>query len=166
MEVVVSKMSMTGLSFGLIDLILNSVSEATPYWDFWCQTASNALCHFSDWVGAQFTLIFYLCAYKLFLILISNFRGPSTLATFVAVYALFGPTFPGSYDKDRGVYTLFYPVYTRRYLSKILFIFLWKFVFFHAEISLVSVFCRVYLSLFQFPPSIQIAAMMEKVSYQ
>ncbi|DAD49670.1 TPA_asm: hypothetical protein HUJ06_031973 [Nelumbo nucifera] len=35
--------------------------------------------------------------------------GPSTLATFVAVYALFGPTFPGIYDKDRGVYTLFYP---------------------------------------------------------
>ncbi|XP_038718852.1 UPF0183 protein At3g51130-like isoform X2 [Tripterygium wilfordii] len=35
--------------------------------------------------------------------------GPSTLATFVAVYALFGPTFPGSYDKDRGVYSLFYP---------------------------------------------------------
>ncbi|KAA3457534.1 UPF0183 protein isoform X2 [Gossypium australe] len=35
--------------------------------------------------------------------------GPSTLATFVAVYALFGPTYPGTYDKDRGVYTLFYP---------------------------------------------------------
>ncbi|XP_031110279.1 UPF0183 protein At3g51130 [Ipomoea triloba] len=35
--------------------------------------------------------------------------GPSTLATFVAVYALFGPTYPGKYDKDRGVYTLFYP---------------------------------------------------------
>ncbi|KAJ6839065.1 UPF0183 protein-like isoform X2 [Iris pallida] len=35
--------------------------------------------------------------------------GPSTLATFVAVYALFGPTFPGIYDKERGVYTLFYP---------------------------------------------------------
>ncbi|KAJ4714261.1 UPF0183 protein [Melia azedarach] len=35
--------------------------------------------------------------------------GPSTLATFVAVYALFGPTFPGVYDKDRSVYTLFYP---------------------------------------------------------
>ncbi|KAF8406502.1 hypothetical protein HHK36_008591 [Tetracentron sinense] len=35
--------------------------------------------------------------------------GPSTLATFVAVYALFGPTFPGIYDKDRGLYTLFYP---------------------------------------------------------
>lgn len=34
------------------------------------------------------------------------------LATFVAVYALFGPTFPGIYDKDRGVYTLFYPVCT------------------------------------------------------
>ena len=37
-------------------------------------------------------------------------RGPSSLATFVAVYALFGPTFPGICDKDRGVYTLFYPV--------------------------------------------------------
>uniref|UniRef100_A0A2N9IB14 Uncharacterized protein n=1 Tax=Fagus sylvatica TaxID=28930 RepID=A0A2N9IB14_FAGSY len=35
--------------------------------------------------------------------------GPSTLATFVAVYALFGPTFPGIYDKVRGVYNLFYP---------------------------------------------------------
>ncbi|GFY87977.1 hypothetical protein Acr_05g0016160 [Actinidia rufa] len=35
--------------------------------------------------------------------------GPSTLATFVAVYALFGPTFPGIYDKHRGGYTLFYP---------------------------------------------------------
>ncbi|EYU24078.1 hypothetical protein ABFS83_12G002500 [Erythranthe nasuta] len=35
--------------------------------------------------------------------------GPSTLATFVAVYALFGPTYPGIYDKERGVYTLFYP---------------------------------------------------------
>ncbi|GFY93946.1 hypothetical protein Acr_09g0003920 [Actinidia rufa] len=35
--------------------------------------------------------------------------GPSTLATFVAVYSLFGPTFPGTYDKDRGVYTLLYP---------------------------------------------------------
>lgn len=35
--------------------------------------------------------------------------GPSTLATFVAVYSTFGPTFPGIYDKDRGVYTLFYP---------------------------------------------------------
>ncbi|XP_076960128.1 PHAF1 protein At3g51130-like isoform X2 [Bidens hawaiensis] len=35
--------------------------------------------------------------------------GPSTPATFVAVYAVFGPTFPGIYDKDRGVYTLFYP---------------------------------------------------------
>ncbi|XP_047956532.1 PHAF1 protein At3g51130-like isoform X2 [Salvia hispanica] len=35
--------------------------------------------------------------------------GASTLATFVAVYALFGPTYPGIYDKDLGVYTLFYP---------------------------------------------------------
>ncbi|XP_062219872.1 PHAF1 protein At3g51130-like [Phragmites australis] len=36
--------------------------------------------------------------------------GPATLATFAAVYALFGPTFPGIYDKERGIYTLFYPV--------------------------------------------------------
>ncbi|KAL1316505.1 UPF0183 protein At3g51130 isoform X2 [Arachis ipaensis] len=35
--------------------------------------------------------------------------GPSTLATFVAVYALFGPTYPGIFDKERGIYTLFYP---------------------------------------------------------
>ncbi|KAL5713411.1 hypothetical protein ACHQM5_015487 [Ranunculus cassubicifolius] len=39
----------------------------------------------------------------------STIGGPSVLATFVKVYALFGPTFPGIYDKDRGVYTLFYP---------------------------------------------------------
>ncbi|WZZ17117.1 hypothetical protein YC2023_110206 [Brassica napus] len=39
----------------------------------------------------------------------STIGGPSTLATFVAVYALFGPTFPGIYDKERGVYALFYP---------------------------------------------------------
>uniref|UniRef100_A0A0D6R3Y6 Uncharacterized protein n=1 Tax=Araucaria cunninghamii TaxID=56994 RepID=A0A0D6R3Y6_ARACU len=35
--------------------------------------------------------------------------GPSTLATFATVYKVCGPTFPGSYDADRGVYTLFYP---------------------------------------------------------
>ncbi|CAN7012873.1 unnamed protein product [Brassica rapa subsp. trilocularis] len=39
----------------------------------------------------------------------SMIGGPSTMATFVAVYALFGPTFPGIYDKERGVYSLFYP---------------------------------------------------------
>ncbi|EEF30859.1 conserved hypothetical protein [Ricinus communis] len=43
--------------------------------------------------------------------------GPSTLATFVAVYALFGPTFPGIYDKDKGVYTLFYPFFFSNYIS-------------------------------------------------
>ncbi|XP_019422530.1 PREDICTED: UPF0183 protein At3g51130-like isoform X2 [Lupinus angustifolius] len=35
--------------------------------------------------------------------------GPATLATFIAVYALFGPTYPGVYDGERGFYTLFYP---------------------------------------------------------
>ncbi|KAJ8443631.1 hypothetical protein Cgig2_019613 [Carnegiea gigantea] len=35
--------------------------------------------------------------------------GQTTLATFIAVYQLFGPTYPGTYDKDRGVYYLFYP---------------------------------------------------------
>ncbi|PRQ29737.1 hypothetical protein RchiOBHm_Chr5g0017051 [Rosa chinensis] len=33
---------------------------------------------------------------------ISTFRGPSTLATFIVVYALFGPTCPGIYDQGRG----------------------------------------------------------------
>lgn len=37
-------------------------------------------------------------------------RGPSVAATFVAVYALFGPTFPGTYNMKRCIYTLFYPV--------------------------------------------------------
>lgn len=53
---------------------------------------------------------FYYMQSGILLNFISAFRGPSTLATFVAVYALFGPTFPGIYDKDRGVYTLLYPV--------------------------------------------------------
>ncbi|KAJ7533532.1 hypothetical protein O6H91_13G054000 [Diphasiastrum complanatum] len=39
----------------------------------------------------------------------SSIGGPSIAATFVAVYALFGPTFPGTYDKKRCIYTLFYP---------------------------------------------------------
>ncbi|XP_074381495.1 LOW QUALITY PROTEIN: PHAF1 protein At3g51130 [Apium graveolens] len=36
-------------------------------------------------------------------------EGPSTPATFAAVHPLFGPTFPGIYDKDRAVNHLFYP---------------------------------------------------------
>ncbi|KAL3680902.1 hypothetical protein R1sor_023858 [Riccia sorocarpa] len=39
----------------------------------------------------------------------SSIGGPSIAATFVAVYALFGPTFPGVYDKQRSIYSLFYP---------------------------------------------------------
>ncbi|KAG6541426.1 hypothetical protein Mapa_017204 [Marchantia paleacea] len=39
----------------------------------------------------------------------SSIGGPSIAATFVAVYALFGPTFPGVYDKQRSTYSLFYP---------------------------------------------------------
>ncbi|XP_010679842.2 PHAF1 protein At3g51130 [Beta vulgaris subsp. vulgaris] len=35
--------------------------------------------------------------------------GPSTLATFVAVYQLFGPTYPGIFDKERSIYNLLYP---------------------------------------------------------
>lgn len=49
--------------------------------------------------------------------------GPSTLATFVAVYTLFGPTFPGTYDKDRGTYTLFYPVCLMSSVSFIMLLF-------------------------------------------
>jgi hypothetical protein len=36
--------------------------------------------------------------------------GQATVATYEEVYALFGPTFPGIYDKERCAYTLFYPV--------------------------------------------------------
>lgn len=39
----------------------------------------------------------------------STVGGPSVAATFVRVYATLGPTFPGTYDEDRGIYTLFYP---------------------------------------------------------
>ncbi|MCO5577619.1 hypothetical protein L7F22_031450 [Adiantum nelumboides] len=39
----------------------------------------------------------------------SSIGGTNIAATFVAVYALFGPTFPGTYDMDRCSYTLFYP---------------------------------------------------------
>eukprot|EP00252_Welwitschia_mirabilis_P008438 TRINITY_DN20270_c0_g2_i1.p1 TRINITY_DN20270_c0_g2~~TRINITY_DN20270_c0_g2_i1.p1 ORF type:complete len:407 (+),score=58.00 TRINITY_DN20270_c0_g2_i1:201-1421(+) len=35
--------------------------------------------------------------------------GPNTQATFVTIYAVCGPTFPGIYDAERGIYTLFYP---------------------------------------------------------
>lgn len=42
-------------------------------------------------------------------------RGPTIAATFVAVYALFGPTFPGTYDTKRCIYTLFYPVGSTSY---------------------------------------------------
>lgn len=50
------------------------------------------------------------CVVLLIIVFVFTFSGPSTLATFAAVYALFGPTFPGIYDKERGIYTLFYPV--------------------------------------------------------
>lgn len=37
-------------------------------------------------------------------------RGPTAAATFVRVYSVLGPTFPGDFNKERGIYTLFYPV--------------------------------------------------------
>lgn len=39
----------------------------------------------------------------------SSIGGANIAATFVAVYALLGPTFPGFYDMERCTYTLFYP---------------------------------------------------------
>lgn len=39
----------------------------------------------------------------------SSIGGADIAATFVAVYALFGPTFPGTYDMTQCTYTLFYP---------------------------------------------------------
>lgn len=92
-----------------------------------------------------------------FLTLICTYRGSSTLATFVAVYALFGPTYPGIYDKDRGVYTLFYPVCLIDISNCFKLI----------PLQIISVydnaFCRDYPWLFQFPHSMQSAVVTEKV---
>eukprot|EP00898_Chlorokybus_atmophyticus_P003930 jgi/Chlat1/4538/Chrsp29S04451 len=35
--------------------------------------------------------------------------GPNTAATFVLIYALLGPTFPGEFDEDNVLYSLHYP---------------------------------------------------------
>lgn len=92
--------------------------------------------------------------------LVFVYRGSSTLATFVAVYALFGPTYPGIYDKDRGVYTLFYPVcvldiyycfqtiYSGNYMTRR---------------SFMNAFCRDYPLHFRFLHSMHSAVMTEKV---
>lgn len=84
-------------------------------------------------------------------------RGPSTLATFVAVYALFGPTFAGTYDKDRGIYMLFYPVYILG-LEYILY----SINNFYLFNFLILVF-RVFPLHFLFQVSILTAAVMEEV---
>lgn len=110
---------------------------------------------------------FYYMQSGMLLNFISAFRGPSTLATFVAVYALFGPTFPGIYDKDRGVYTLLYPVCN---FNCLIFIFLY-FISLFTHLTRWNLFyvstnhgcVRDFPLLFQFLTSIQIAAMMEKV---
>jgi len=89
--------------------------EVAPYWGLWCQTSTDALCNFFDWVHELLILLSFFLFF-VFPPLIFTWRifflssGPSTLATFVAVYALFGPTFPGVYDKERAIYTLIYPV--------------------------------------------------------
>ncbi|WVZ53005.1 hypothetical protein U9M48_003999 [Paspalum notatum var. saurae] len=41
--------------------------------------------------------------------LLFHFQRSINTTTFAVVYALFRPTFPRIYDKDRGIYTLFYP---------------------------------------------------------
>ena len=95
------------------------------------------------------------------------FSGPSTLATFAAVYALFGPTFPGIYDKERGIYTLFYPV---RHDKLLWLFFLPLFIFFSfspsfGEFALLTSFCRVYPLHSLSPANTQICSQMGKVFY-
>nr|KAJ0218990.1 hypothetical protein LSAT_V11C300135050 [Lactuca sativa] len=75
--------------------------------------------------------------------------GPSTPSTFVAVYAVFGLTLPGIYDKERGVYTPLYPV---NYNPK-----LYNFNF--------NPHFKGYYLVFQFPLSIQTVAITEKLNY-
>jgi len=78
----------------------------------------------------------------------------------VAVYALFGPTFPGIYDKERGIYSLFYPVSKKQTDGHIVLPLMFEFV-----LSMFNLFnyCRGYPSSFQFQTSTRTAAMMEKV---
>jgi len=117
------------------------------------------LCSFSH------ELLMILFMFLLYCVLIITFicRGPSNLATFVAVYALFGPTFPGIYDKDRGVYTLFYPVCAWK-MQLWWYLFLCNLLGFDDQVVLCWFF-RVCHLLFRFPASIQIVFMVEKVMY-
>lgn len=89
------------------------------------------------------------------------FSGPSTLATFVAVYALFGPTFPGIYDESRGVYTLFYPVCITKITTRALHLHLLLCASFVGLLDLCTI--RDYPLLSQYHLNIQVAAKMEKV---
>ena len=97
--------------------------------------------------------------------LIYLFSGPSTLATFAAVYALFGPTFPGIYDKERGIYTLFYPVRHDNLLWLFSLFILFSFSPSVGGFSLLTSFCRVYPLHSLFPASTQICSQMGKVFY-
>ncbi|KAK6150576.1 hypothetical protein DH2020_015508 [Rehmannia glutinosa] len=95
--------------------------------------------------------------------LIFPYRGPSTLATFVAVYALFGPTYPGVYDKDRSVYTLFYPVSLVDMYDHLEQYFIIFFCQLYSWQSLMATFCRDCHLLSQSPHNMQIAVITEKV---
>ena len=102
-------------------------------------------------IGWVFGLVILVYTYCKTIDDFSTYRGPSTLATFVAVYALFGPTYPGIFDKDRGIYTLFYPVHIFGYQMLIYYwlVFLRFFVnntfcFIFLDCSLGSFFCLSY----------------------
>lgn len=93
------------------------------------------------------------------LLFFSTSRGPATLATFVAVYALFGPTYPGIFDKDRCIYTLFYPVMHQ----------CWSLFWFYYSTFMYSGFI-IFLGLYRgfplhflFRVSLQTAVMMGEV---
>lgn len=96
-------------------------------------------------------------------VLFSLSSGPSTLATFVAVYALFGPTFPGIYDNERGIYTLFYPVcnlmYTYIYVVK-------QLPLFFMLIFILLPYTRDYPLLFRSLVNIQTSSIKGKVSHE
>ena len=115
------------------------------------------------WLGESWVYPSLSCLFCSWIIVDPHltYRGPSTLATFVAVYSLFGPTFPGTYDKDRGVYTLFYPVCLPNTDPWDVLIF--SFILFFLFRGAVALFYRGYHLLSQFHLSIRIAVMMERV---
>lgn len=87
-------------------------AAAETYWGLRCPVLAHAICNIVYRVSeeTELSIVCYILIRFYLIWILLLWRGPNTAATFVAVYALFGPTFPGTYNKKRSIYTLFYPV--------------------------------------------------------